>query len=482
MMSVAMTAAAQLRSGCRGELPLDGRLEAWQESLMADPAPLLEALGDGEAPVNVIDPGPIERNGAELSEAAGDLGVRLRIFFARKANKCLSLVDRARELGHGVDLASAAELEEACGRGAEADDLVVTAAVKPRPLLELCVDRGATVVLDNHDEAGRLRAIARERRRPVRVAIRLAIDLPGATPTRFGLPPLEAYSLAGELDPDPLIELAGLHFHLDGYSAADRLRGIGAALELADELPAGSPPRFIDIGGGLPMSYLEHREQWDQFWAAHRDALLGRREPLTYENHGLGLTAAAGRIDGRPAVYPYFQRPTRGEWLRGLLGSGLDLGGERTTVAAAFRDRDLELRCEPGRSLLDGCGLTAARVQFVKRRLDGETLVGLGMNRTQCRSTSDDFMVDPILLPTAERRQSGERAGFVVGAYCIERELITLRRLRFPAGVAAGDLIVFPNTAGYLMHILESSSHRMPLARNYVHVDGGLEPDPVESA
>jgi diaminopimelate decarboxylase len=91
-------------------------------------------------------------------------------------------------------------------------------------------------------------------------------------------------------------------------------------------------------------------------------------------------------------------------------------------------------------------------------------------------------MVDPILLPTAERRQSGERAGFVVGAYCIERELITLRRLRFPAGVAAGDLIVFPNTAGYLMHILESSSHRMPLARNYVHVDGGLEPDPVESA
>lgn len=480
-MSVAMTAAAQLRSCCHGELPLDGRLEPWQQSLLADPAPLLAAVGHGEAPVNVIDPGPMERNGTELGDAAGDLGVRLRIFFARKANKCLSLVDRARALGYGVDLASATELEEACARGVEADALVVTAAVKPRPLLELCVERGATVVLDNHDEAHLLRAIARERRRGVRVAIRLAIDLPGAIPTRFGLPLSEAQPLAEELDADPLIELAGLHFHLDGYAAADRLHAIGISLELADRMPAGSPLRFIDIGGGLPMSYLEHREQWDGFWAAHREALLGRREPLTFENHGLGLTVAAGRIDGEPAVYPYFQRPTRGEWLRDLLASELDPRAGRTTVAAALRDRDLELRCEPGRSLLDGCGLTAARVQFVKRRLDGETLVGLGMNRTQCRSTSDDFMVDPILLPTAERRQSGERAGFLVGAYCIERELIALRRLRFPAGVAAGDLIVFPNTAGYLMHILESSSHRMPLAPNYVHTGGELELDPVES-
>ncbi len=34
-----------------------------------------------------------------------------------------------------------------------------------------------------------------------------------------------------------------------------------------------------------------------------------------------------------------------------------------------------------------------------------------------------------------------------------------------------GDLIAFPNTAGYLMHILESASHQIPLARNLV-LDG----------
>ena len=95
------------------------------------------------------------------------------------------------------------------------------------------------------------------------------------------------------------------------------------------------------------------------------------------------------------------------------------------------------------------------------------------MNRTQCRSTSDDFLVDPLLLRPAARRRIGADAtgaieGYLVGAYCIERELLTWRRLRFPRGVAVGDIVVFPNTAGYLMHILESASHQIPLARNLV--------------
>ena len=91
------------------------------------------------------------------------------------------------------------------------------------------------------------------------------------------------------------------------------------------------------------------------------------------------------------------------------------------------------------------------------------------MNRTQCRSSFDDFLVDPLLLPApATRAPTRPVEGYLVGAYCIERELLTWRRLRFPHGVAVGDIVVFPNTAGYLMHILESASHQIPLARNLV--------------
>ena len=44
-------------------------------------------------------------------------GLDLKIFFARKANKCLALVDEAAQLGLGVDVASEAELRQVLARG-----------------------------------------------------------------------------------------------------------------------------------------------------------------------------------------------------------------------------------------------------------------------------------------------------------------------------------------------------------------------------
>jgi diaminopimelate decarboxylase len=184
-------------------------------------------------------------------------------------------------------------------------------------------------------------------------------------------------------------------------------------------------------------------------------------------------------------VYPSFQALTRGDWLARVLASAPTTGDDRRTVADALRACGLQLRCEPGRSLADGCGLTAARVEFRKQRRDGAWLVGLAMNRTQCRSTSDDFLVDPLLLSPSDglsaSRPTGPVEGYLVGAYCIERELLTWRRLRFPRGVAVGDIVVFPNTAGYLMHILESASHQIPLARNLVvPAEGEPFPDAID--
>ena len=70
---------------------------------------------------------------------------------------------------------------------------------------------------------------------------------------------------------------------------------------------------------------------------------------------------------------------------------------------------------------------------------------------------------------------SAELEAFLVGAYCIEDELILRRKVRFPRGVAAGDIIAIPNTAGYFMHILESASHQIPLAKNVVWPEAELD-------
>ena len=467
-----------VRRRCAGVVPLSGRLEAWQISLCRTPARLAQWLDDHGSPLNVLHPALMARGAAELEGAARASGVELRIFFARKANKAVACVDMARDLGLGVDVASECELLQTLERGVPADDVVVTAAVKPREFLEHCVTTNVTTVVDNEDELVALGRIAAKPGKRVEVALRLAPYLGFGRPeSRFGftaghaLDITDRYCAAKNAAP---FDIAGVHFHLDGYDPGDRVAGITQGLDLIDTLRArGHAPRFIDIGGGIPMRYLNHPGEWECFWTQHRAALRGHRPPLTFEGHGLGLIAHHDEILGRANVYPAYQHLTGGDWLAEILRSPLNGSASRETVADAVRRRGLELRCEPGRFLVDGCGLTAARVEFRKQRRDGTWLIGLAMNRTQCRSTADDFLVDPLLIRTdagarSAGRETGPIEGYLVGAYCIEREFLSWRLLSFPDGVRVGDTVVFPNTAGYLMHILESASHQIPLARNLV--------------
>ena len=447
-----MSAADAIRAGIEGVPPLPGRLEAWQRRVCADPARLESLLDEHGSPLNLLELSALERNADELRRAAASHGIELGIFMARKANKSLALVDAAVRHGLGIDLASETELSQCLERGVIGEEMVMTAAVKPESLLELCVHSGTVVSIDNADELDRIESVADRLRRPAPIAFRLA---PAGFDTRFGLTADRLLELATRRcgqEGRSLTELVGLHFHLDGYSASDRVRAASEALTLIDALrDQGLDPSFLDIGGGIPISYLESRADWDRFWAALETALGGEGEPITYRNHGLGLTSHEGKTVGRANVYPYFQRPVRAAWLEQVLAApiGVDAGGGReglrgaptptgATLASAIRDRGIELRCEPGRSLLDGCGMTVARVEHRKRRPDGWLLVGLAMNRTQMRSTSEDFMVDPLLLPGSRRgsRGSGQveaEQGFLVGAYCIERELISWRRMSFPA-------------------------------------------------
>jgi diaminopimelate decarboxylase len=466
-----------IHDGCSGLVPLTGRLEPWALELCEQPELLAEWVAEHGSPLNVLDPSPLRRNAAELQDAAARSGVELAVFLARKANKALTFVDEARRLALGVDVASEQELRQTLDRGVPASDIVLTAAVKPRSLLELAVASGVTLVVDNADELALLDQVAAAGDARTAVAFRLSPVLPGRPPSRFGLGLDEVLALVGRHWPASL-SIAGVHFHLDGYDATERVLALRQSIGLIDALETrGHQPAFIDMGGGIPMSYLDDGGEWERFWDEQRAALLGTRDSLTYEGHGLGLRAHAGQILGRPNAYPYHQAPTRGEWLAQVLAG--DVGGQ--TVAEAIVARGLQLRCEPGRSLLDGCGLTVARVEFRKQRLDGTWLIGVAMNRTQCRSTSDEHLVDPLVLRPGPT-DSVPIEGFLVGAYCIERELLSWRRLRFPRGVQVGDLVVFPNTAGYLMHILESASHQIPLARNVVRRGAGVAVDAIDSS
>ncbi len=479
-----MITIESLRSGCRGELSLDARLEPWMTELMQANALAAHVHRFG-SPLNVISTSPMLRNIDGLRRVANQRDVDLQIFFARKSNKCLAFVDQAMASGIGVDTASENEVRQSLARGVDGSKILCTAAIKSESLLELCIANQVCVTVDNTDELGLVLESASSLGSTAVIALRLGgFHHHGQKlTTRFGFDIDRDLEIITQLD-SPSLRVMGVQFHLDGYDADQRVSAIGECLDWISRLrEAGHSPTFLDMGGGFPMSYLDDRVQWDSFWEQHESALRGERDAITYRNHGLGLLNTPMGIVGRRNTYPYHQSPTRNEWLAKVLDS--DWKGR--PLADYLRQASLQLRCEPGRSLLDGCGMTVARVEFRKRNAEDDWLIGLSMNRTQCRTSSDDFLVDPILV-RCDDTANGDTAnspmsGFLVGAYCTESELLSLRRLHFAKGVRRGDLIVFPNTAGYFMHFLESRSHQFPLARNIVYTpDAPIRLDPIDES
>ncbi len=462
---------SQLRTACEGVVPLRAKLEPWMEEVIQRPS-MEQWIRRWGSPLNVLNVEPFKRNIRSLQRVGEQRDLDLQVFFARKANKCLAFVEAAQQVDAGVDTASDVELSQVLDAGVDPKRVICTAAIKNDALLQRCIANDVVIAIDNADELRATERIAGQVHRAARVALRISgFQHDGQKlHSRFGVDIDQLKPFVQLFWPHPnthVVRLTGLHFHLDGYSADQRVSAIQQSLHGVDWLrERGHVIEFLDIGGGVPISYLESEQQWDTFWQQHELALQGEHPEITYRNHALGRHASEGTVSGKPNSYPYWQALVQDAWLEHIL----DADFEGSTIADAVRQRDLQLRCEPGRSILDGCGMTVARVEFRKQHPDGYWLIGLSMNRTQCRTSSDDFLVDPLLLPadTCPQDRTEPMEGYFVGAYCTESELIALRRMRFRQGVAIGDLVVFPNTAGYLMHFLESRSHQFPLAENVV--------------
>ena len=336
-----------------GTVPLRARWERWMRELVENPQHVSALTSRYGSPVNVLNSAPLRHNAQELLDAGASHGVATQVFFARKANKALCFVDAARDAGLGVDVASENELRQVLDRGVAPERIILSAAIKTDGLLRLAVSRGVTISCDSRAESRRIAAIAQALDTTAHVAPRLAPDPNSLPPTRFGerLPAWRQAEWPQEL------RVVGVHVHLHGYSEADRRTALAEAIALVEHLRAlGQPAEFIDIGGGVPMSYLESREQLENYTARISAQRAGTGDPFTWKSDPLSNT------------YPFWQEPTRGQWLNQLLSGEVPGYGN---AGGALRERDIALHLEPGRSLLDGCGVILAEVSFLKERSDG---------------------------------------------------------------------------------------------------------------
>ncbi|MCV7121731.1 alanine racemase [Mycobacterium lacus] len=395
-------------------------------------------------PFHVVFAPRFARNLRAFTDVIASAGVAGQVFFAKKANKAGCWLRVCAQAGAGVDAASAPELVHALGCGVRGRDIVVTGPAKSEHLLWLAVRHGCLIAVDALDELDRLLALAGGDER-VRILLRV---LPDINPhSRFGLDSDELDAALQRCVQQPSrVSMEGFSFHLNGYEVKPRAQ---LAAQLIDRLvharALGLAATSISIGGGFAVSYLD-AETWARFLRESNETDFHAGKTFTH-------------------FYPYHQAPTGADMLAAILAHE-DVCGEGT-VGDKFARTGTKLLLEPGRALLDGAGCTVFPVQGFKRRGDYGivTVAGLSMSLSE-QWKSSEFLPDPTLWPemsSDDHEPTGALRCCVGGASCLEYDMLTWRKVALPRAPRHGDLLIYPNTAGYQMDKNESEFHGLPL-------------------
>lgn len=414
----------------------------WAGRIRTDPWLLGDMANAVEGPFHVLYPPRFAENLRAFQAVLDQHEVTGQVCFGKKANKSGCWLTECARADAGADVASVPEFVHALEHGLRGTDLVVTGASKSAELLWLAARHDALLAVDALDELERVLALARTTG-PIRILLRV---LPEANPnSRFGFAEDELeVALERCAEHSSSLVMRGFSFHLNGYAVEPRAALAGKLVESCLRARArGLVADTISIGGGFAVSYVD-AEDWQRFLREYNEDWFHAAKQFTH-------------------FYPYHQEPTGAAMLDAILRQRHE-GGE---LAALLREHGISLLLEPGRALLDGCGFTVFPVQGYKSR--GEhgivTASGLSMSVSE-QWKGSEYLPDPLLWPETE---TGEPVlASIGGSSCLDYDMLTWRRIRFPRTPEYGDLLVYPNTAGYQMDKNESQFHQLPLPERIV--------------
>ncbi|WP_411156347.1 alanine racemase [Nocardia cyriacigeorgica] len=425
------TAAPTPGTGGIMATPLPAHRDEWEQRIIDDPNLLGDIAFAVGGPFHLMYPARVAHNVRGFQQAFAEAGLDGLVYFGKKANKAGCVARACAEQGAGVDVASTGELTAALAQGVRGAELMVTGPEKSDDLLWLAARHAALIAVDSVGELERIAALGLE----VRVLLRV---LPPASASRFGMTDTEIEQALTAATAMASVRLAGFSFHLSGYDPVPRAE---LAAELVDRClyarTLGHPADTISIGGGFGVDYVP-AEAWSGFTgeASRRWFHTGKK----FDSY-----------------YPYHCPEPGPAMLTAILN--------RDGLAGRLREHGIRPAIEPGRALLDRAGSTVFRVQGSKTRLaHGHpyrilTVDGSSLSLSE-QWFDSEYLPDPVLWPV----RAGTVTPTAVGAAtCLESDMLSWRRIPLPRPAEPGDLLIYPNTAGYQMDSNESAFHELPL-------------------
>ncbi len=248
-----------------------------QDELFCDEVSLISLADQVGTPLFVYSGCLLLETYRQFREALGSLPGM--VCYALKANASMALCKILASLGCGADVVSGGELYRALKVGFPPERIVFAGVGKTEEEIRFALN--ANILQLNVESISELELVdrtARSLETKARVALRINPDVPvdthpyvhtGGGGSKFGLNLSDApaaYQHAASLDG---IELTGLHFHIGSQimSTKPYLEALKKAMALLQELNRlGIRLRLLDIGGGLGISYDDHRAPSPKQW------------------------------------------------------------------------------------------------------------------------------------------------------------------------------------------------------------------------
>lgn len=432
---------------CRMPIP------SWQEELAY--SPMLESIARvARGPFHVLYPHNFTNTVKRWFDTAADTGIAFGLRFGKKSNKSGCFARRLADMcaqGYdaGIDVASTDELHAALCAGVPGEQLVVTGPTPTADLIRLATYHGSLLTVSRPED---LDAIARVMHdiQPIK-KLRIMLRLSSRGPrTRFGMSTEESYALAQSLESGRYrglpVSIMGVSFHCNGYDVDERIQMSHTAIDTVLKLREWSPASVVSIGGGFPTSSVS-----PQLW----DTVTEQIMPSMF---------VTGKIPG--GQYPFASNCAGAEALRHILTRG------KTSVKDRIIAHGITLLAEPGRSVCQTAGASYFPVLSCHRlpNTEGNVTVVEGTSLSLSEQWFDsEYYPDPYLIRAGTILVQGEPTNSAVaGSTCLDGDYLSRRFIRFPDRPRPGDILVYPDTAGYQMDSNESAFHGKEPPKKFV--------------
>ncbi|MCB9798542.1 Y4yA family PLP-dependent enzyme [Candidatus Nomurabacteria bacterium] len=449
-------------------LPLNPVVSEMEGQVLKDKDLVYDLVNAFGSPLNLVFPQEVSKNHKEFTSLFDDMEVDGKILYAQKANKSTALLREIIYQGAGTNNASLPEIQHALANGCPAE-CAEAGGPKTEEYVSHSVFSGVLVNIDSISEIERVVLSAQGHNKKARIMLRLSgFKAEGvqvlSKPTRFGINVDDLDTVCAYIQKhNAHIIFEGFSYHLDTVAFSEKriaLDGLVKAVFVARKY--GLTTRYLDIGGGYKVNYLEDRKQWDRYMTALREALLEKQPALTWQGTGFGLRVHCGVIQGNLNMYSYYDDTVGRDYLYELLkqkSSHADM-----SFIEFFNQTRITLVLEPGRAMLAGAGMTVAKVDEVRKNSNGDVFVRLDMNRADVTIQDLELFVDPMIVSQNEeaKKEKLDDGCYLIGNLCLESDFISRRKVFLPHCPQVGDLLSFVNSAAY---ISDFNSHSAAMQR-----------------